>query len=175
VLVALGLWLFMWGPFAAGKARNKNQAKKKVEAESGSRSTSGWSFKDLPSDYAGSTGLVSESAPSSVAATEESPVGTAEVPVRSEPPPTPAAEPAPPPINHAPSVSISGPTLVHVGETATYRANASDPDGDSLSYSWGGASRNKCWQTPGQYSVSVTVTDSGGHSASASLLVEVMQ
>ncbi len=175
LLVALGLWLFMWGPFAAGKARTKNHAKKKVEAESSSKSGKhGSSSISLPSGYSSGPGLTSESAPSAVPTTEEVPVST-ESPVRSEPPPTHEAEQAPPPINHAPSLSISGPTLVHAGETVTYYANASDPDADSLSYSWGGPSKNKCWQTPGQYSVSVTVSDSGGLSASGSLLVEVMQ
>lgn len=175
LVVALGLWLFTWGPFATGKARIKNQVKKKVEAESGSKSGKNSSSRfALPLGYSSSPGLTSESAPSAVPTTKEVPVSV-ESPVRSEPPPTNVAEQAPQPINHPPSVSISGPTHVHVGETVTYYANASDPDADSLSYSWGGSSKNKCWQTPGQYSISVTVLDSGGLSASDSLLVEVMQ
>lgn len=90
---------------------------------------------------------------------------------------TPAPAPTPPaaPVNHTPSVSISGPTRVTVGQTVTYHANASDPDGDSLSYSWGGPSKSTAFQNTGTFPVSVTVTDSGGLSASSTIMVTVMQ
>lgn len=78
-------------------------------------------------------------------------------------------------VNHAPAVSISGPTLVTVGQTVTFYAHASDQDGDSVSYSWGGPSRSTAFQNTGSYHVSVSVTDSGGLSASATLVVTVRQ
>lgn len=77
--------------------------------------------------------------------------------------------------NRPPSVTISGSALLHTGESCTYTAVASDPDGDSILYSWGGPTVSRCWQVPGQYEVSVTVTDSRGLSASASLVVRVIQ
>jgi len=88
---------------------------------------------------------------------------------------TPSPPPPPPPQeNRAPTVTISGPTQVLHGDVATYTASASDPDGDSISYSWGSSTKNMCWSTPGVYTVSVTVTDSKGASASASITVTVI-
>lgn len=92
-------------------------------------------------------------------------------PAYSSPAPAPAPQPA---ANNQPSVSISGPAQVYVRQTATYTAVASDPDGDSISYSWGSSARSMAWSTPGQYTVSVTVTDSRGASRSASLSVRVI-
>ncbi|MDD5748314.1 MAG: hypothetical protein PHP64_04580 [Actinomycetota bacterium] len=76
--------------------------------------------------------------------------------------------------NNSPRVSIQGPGQVLSGQVATYTAVASDPDGDSISYSWGSSSKSFCWSSPGYYTVSVTVTDSRGKSASASITVQVI-
>ena len=79
-----------------------------------------------------------------------------------------------PAVNHPPTVGISGPTQLTVRQTATYTASGSDPDGDGITYSWGGSTTTRCWSTPGLYTVSVTVTDSRGESAGASVSVRVI-
>ncbi len=84
---------------------------------------------------------------------------------------TPEQQPA---VNHPPTVGISGPTQVTVRQTATYTASGSDPDGDGITYSWGGSTTTRCWSTPGLYSVSVTVTDGRGSNAGASISVRVI-
>ncbi len=76
--------------------------------------------------------------------------------------------------NRPPLVSISGPVEVLHRQTVVYTAVASDPDGDRISYSWGGNTKTVNWSTPGIYQVSVTVTDSRGLSASATLTVRVI-
>jgi hypothetical protein len=87
-----------------------------------------------------------------------------------EPVPTPA--PAPEPVNNKPSVSISGPGQLMRGQSATYTASASDPDGDSVSLNW--TSRAFCSDVPGTYSLSVTATDSRGASSSYSISISVI-
>lgn len=77
--------------------------------------------------------------------------------------------------NAPPSVRVSGPALLHVRETGTYVACASDADGDPLSYSWGSSTKQMSWATPGLYSLSVVVTDCKGMSGSASMSVRVIQ
>lgn len=42
----------------------------------------------------------------------------------------------PPPINHAPVLDPTGPTALLVDEAGTWRANATDQDGDALTYTW---------------------------------------
>ncbi len=97
------------------------------------------------------------------------------VPVYTPPPPPPP----PPPPNRPPTVSVScDPCDVLVNETVNLRADASDPDGDALTYRWnapagqftGGTDRaTTTWQAPddaGSVPVSVTVTDGNGGSAS---------
>ena len=92
------------------------------------------------------------------------------------PPPPP---PPPPEPNRPPTVTVScDPCEVETNETVNLRADASDPDGDPLSYRWnapagqftGGADRaTATWQAPdnpGPVPVSVTVTDGNGGSAS---------
>lgn len=88
-----------------------------------------------------------------------------------EPAPAPATSPPPPPVNHAPSASISGPQFLRVDQTGTWTLSGSDPDGDSLSYSW--RTKSMAWSGPGNYEISGTVTDSRGESASASISVQV--
>ena len=97
------------------------------------------------------------------------------VPVYTPPPPPPP----PPPPNRPPTVSVScDPCEVLVDETVNLRADASDPDGDALTYRWnapagqftGGSDRaTTTWQAPGNAGpvpVSVTVSDGNGGSAS---------
>ncbi len=43
-------------------------------------------------------------------------------------------------VNRAPTLKIEGPTTLLTGETGTYEATASDPDGDPVTVSWGSAS-----------------------------------
>ena len=92
------------------------------------------------------------------------------------PPPPP---PPPPEPNRPPTVSVScDPCEVLTNESVNLRADASDPDGDALTYRWnapagqftGGADRaTTTWQAPddaGPVPVSVTVSDGNGGSAS---------
>lgn len=94
------------------------------------------------------------------------------------PPPSPPPPPPPPPANRPPTVSIVGPQHVYVGGTVTYCVTASDPDGDTLTYSfttnYGSVVGNgNCYtyqapQTPGEgVTVTVTVNDGKGGLASA--------
>ena len=92
------------------------------------------------------------------------------------PPPPP---PPPPEPNRPPTVTVScDPCEVETNETVNLRADASDPDGDPLTYRWnapagqftGGTSgATTTWQAPddpGSVPISVTVTDGNGGSAS---------
>lgn len=181
LLIASGLWLFVWGPFAAGNKSTRLQSDgRKVEAESSRRSNQRSWFVIKPSDYLQPGASAQQSAPPAA------PSG--DVPGAIAQPPPPASrssivetekqkEPVvqPPVANRSPSVSISGPTLVHVGEAVTYHANASDPDGGPLSCSWGGTSKSTAFQNTGTYPISVSVTDPGGLSASDTIMVTVMQ
>ena len=99
--------------------------------------------------------------------------------VRVYTPPPPPPPPDPPAPNRPPTVSVScDPCEVLVNETVNLRADASDPDGDALTYQWnaptgeftGGRDRvTTTWQAPGDAGavpVSVTVSDGNGGSAS---------
>jgi PKD repeat protein len=73
-------------------------------------------------------------------------------------------------VTASPSVGLASVTSV------TFTANASDPDGDALTYSWdlgdgttaSGESATHVYDSAGNYNVSVTVTDPDGESATAS-------
>jgi cytoskeletal protein RodZ len=186
MIAALGLWLFAWGPLAANRTKSPQRAgARKVAAESGDRENKSalWGVTSVPINYAGSAATSARSAPVAEAAAPASPA-TAQAPaVAEQTPATPsvptqsvekAAAPGPAAVNHAPTVSISGPTQVTARQTATYTASGSDPDGDGVTYSWGGSSTTRCWSTPGLYTVSVTVTDSRGTSSGASVSVRVI-
>lgn len=183
LLLAGCLWLFSFGPLG-GHGKGGGGRERKVEAD-----TSGAANLDpkrtmpaLPPGY--SSSAPQEAVPSAGPPRfSSSPVDTTvredsgddqvkEVETKAF---VPAPEIPPTDENHHPSVSISGPALVAVGQTVTYHANASDPDGDSISYSWGGPSRSTAFQNTGSYPISVTVTDSRGLSASASMIVTVRQ
>jgi hypothetical protein len=92
-----------------------------------------------------------------------------EQPDNAEPKPSPAPAPAP---NRAPVVSVSGPTQINRGQTASFSASAYDPDGDSVSLSW--SNTNKCWTIPGIYTVSCSATDSRGATGYGSISVNVI-
>ena len=84
--------------------------------------------------------------------------------------------------NQSPTVSVNGPSAeAEVGVSFSVSANASDPDGDSLTYAWqqtagddltlSGINSDELTVTAdaeGSYTVEVTVTDAVGASATAS-------
>ena len=93
---------------------------------------------------------------------------------------------SPPQPNRSPNVTVScNPCEVEVNNEVRLRANASDPDGDPLSYGWS-APRGRFvgstsgatarWRAPdqeGSVQISVRVTDGRGGSASRSATVRV--
>ena len=195
LLASLALWLLVWGPLSSAARRGTEKKKEKtVEAESTQRSSqptgdseTGKVDKEtgpvnpytliqtqpstpataaeqtIPSPLApGAT--VSPTEPDTRTGVEGGPVSTT---------PSPAAvEPAATAANHAPVASISGPGEVFHGQTVEFSASATDPDGDPVSLSW--VTRTTCWSTPGQFSISVTATDSRGSSSTASHTVRVI-
>jgi outer membrane protein OmpA-like peptidoglycan-associated protein len=104
------------------------------------------------------------------------------------PPPPPPLPPPPPPAvqqNRPPNVKAQcDPCTVEVGRTATVTANASDPDGDVLTYRWTApqgmlanpAERQSLWTAPqqeGSVQVTVSVNDGKGGTASDSVTIQV--
>lgn len=86
------------------------------------------------------------------------------------------------PNNRAPTVVLSGPTSVGLNSPVTFTANATDPDGDTLSYAWdfgdstyppNAASTTKTWTTTGTKTVTCIVSDMKGKVAQASMNVSV--
>jgi outer membrane protein OmpA-like peptidoglycan-associated protein len=101
--------------------------------------------------------------------------------------------PAPPPPPPPPQVTVQNrpptvkarcePCVVEVGRTSTVTADASDPDGDALSYKWSaptGSFANPserqtiftCPMTPGSVPVTVTVSDGKGGTASDTITIQ---
>jgi outer membrane protein OmpA-like peptidoglycan-associated protein len=108
------------------------------------------------------------------------------VPIYVPPPPPPP--PAPPaPENRPPTVAARcEPCTVEVGRTSTVTADASDPDGDALTYKWSAPAgtfanagdRQTVWTAPmqeGPVQLTVQVDDGKGGTASANVTIQVVR
>ena len=105
------------------------------------------------------------------------------------PPPPPAPTPPAPkaPDNRPPTVvARCEPCTVEVGRIATITADATDPDGDTLTYKWScpagkisnPADRQTPWTAPmqeGPVPCTVTVSDGKGGTASANVTIQVVR
>jgi outer membrane protein OmpA-like peptidoglycan-associated protein len=106
------------------------------------------------------------------------------VPPPPPPPPAPAPTPAP---NRPPTVTARcEPCTVEVGRTSTVTADATDPDGDTLTYQWSGPAgtfargtdRQTPWTAPNQegpVQLTVQVSDGKGGTASANVTIQVIR
>ena len=106
------------------------------------------------------------------------------VPVAPPPPAPPAAAPV---INRPPTVRARcEPCTVEIGKASTVSADATDPDGDALSYTWSAPAgtlgrandRQSPWTAPtqeGPVPVMVRVTDSKGASADDTVTIQVIR
>jgi outer membrane protein OmpA-like peptidoglycan-associated protein len=102
------------------------------------------------------------------------------------PPPTPPAPPAPP-ANRPPTVvARCEPCTVEVGKASTVTADASDPDGDTLTYRWSAptgsltnaTARQTPWTAPmqeGPVQLTVQVNDGKGGTADSSVTIQVIR
>ena len=103
------------------------------------------------------------------------------------PPPPPPPAPAPAPDNRPPTVvARCEPCTVEVGRTSTVTADATDPDGDRLTYKWSApagtftnpADRQTPWTAPqqeGPVQLTVQVDDGKGGTASANVTIQVVR
>jgi outer membrane protein OmpA-like peptidoglycan-associated protein len=103
------------------------------------------------------------------------------------PPPPPPPPPAAAPANAPPTVRARcEPCTVEVGKTSTVTADATDPDGDALTYSWRAAAgslstpngRQSPWTAPmqeGPVVVTVEVTDPRGGRATDAVTIQVIR
>ena len=103
------------------------------------------------------------------------------------PPPAPETPPPPPARNRPPTVrGRCEPCTVELGRLATVIADAADPDGDSLTYSWNAAAgtlanrsdRQSPWTAPmqeGPVPVAITVNDGRGGIATDAVTIQVMR
>ena len=103
------------------------------------------------------------------------------------PPPAPETPPPAPARNRPPTVrGRCEPCTVELGRLATVIADAADPDGDSLTYSWNAAAgtlanrsdRQSPWTAPmqeGAVPVAITVNDGRGGIATDAVTIQVMR
>jgi peptidoglycan-associated lipoprotein len=103
------------------------------------------------------------------------------------PPPPPPPPPPAPPANRPPTVTARcEPCTVEVGRTSTVTADATDPDGDSLTYRWTAPAgtltnpgdRQTPWTAPNQegpVQLTVRVDDGKGGTADASVTIQVVR
>jgi outer membrane protein OmpA-like peptidoglycan-associated protein len=104
------------------------------------------------------------------------------------PPPPPPPPPAPPPPQNRPPTAVARcePCTVEIGRTATVTCDASDPDGDRLTYKWSApagkitnpADRQTTWTAPmqeGPVQFSCQVDDGKGGTASANVTIQVIR
>jgi peptidoglycan-associated lipoprotein len=103
------------------------------------------------------------------------------------PPPTPPPPPPAKPDNRPPTVvARCEPCTVEVGRLSTITADATDPDGDTLTYKWScpagkisnPADRQTPWTAPmqeGPVQCTVTVSDGKGGTASANVTIQVVR
>jgi outer membrane protein OmpA-like peptidoglycan-associated protein len=104
------------------------------------------------------------------------------------PPPPPPPPPAPaPPANRPPTVvARCEPCTVEVGKASTVTADASDPDGDTLTYQWSAptgsltnpTARQTPWTCPAQegpVQLTVQVSDGKGGTASANVTIQCIR
>ena len=101
--------------------------------------------------------------------------------------PPPPPPPPPPPANRPPTVKAScDPCTVEIGKTSTVSADAQDPDGDALTYAWrtpagsvtSATNRQTPWTAPmteGPVTLTVTVNDGKGGTASATTTINVVK
>ena len=100
---------------------------------------------------------------------------------------TPAPVAAAPAPNRNPVVSITAnPTVVEPGQTTNLTGTATDPDGDPLTFRWTATAgtfsnpnaANTVWtapNTPGNQTLTLTVTDNRGGSATSSITIPVIR
>jgi outer membrane protein OmpA-like peptidoglycan-associated protein len=102
------------------------------------------------------------------------------------PPPPPPAPPAPPANRPPTATARCEPCTVEVGRTSTVTCDASDPDGDPLTYKWSAPAgkftsatdRQTPWTAPmqeGPVQVMCSVSDGKGGTASASVTIQVVR
>ena len=109
--------------------------------------------------------------------------GTVDVQGAPDPTPTPTPTPAPtPPPNRDPTADIrASATQVRPGQSVSFDARATDPDGDSLSYAWdfgdnsggSGQTSSHAFGAVGDYRVRLTVSDGNGGRASDNVTIRV--
>jgi outer membrane protein OmpA-like peptidoglycan-associated protein len=107
--------------------------------------------------------------------------------VYTPPAPIPTPAPAPAPVNRPPSVRARcEPCTVEVGRTSTVTADATDPDGDTLTHTWNAPAgtlaspgdRQSVWTAPmqeGPVPVTIVVNDPSGASATDAVTIQVIR
>ena len=108
--------------------------------------------------------------------------------IREVPAPAPAAPPPPPP-NRPPTFNgpiQANPPVLEPGQTTSLSAPATDPDGDTITYTWSAPAgtfsnqngMNTTWTAPnqeGNYPLTVTANDGRGGTATNSITIPVIR